>query len=81
MFCLAIGFTATPAMERLGWDLTGAQAPEDVAQEGMDNIANGPIWIVGGQKNVELVVERSKVADRAKLLKTFATPPRRMKSP
>jgi short-subunit dehydrogenase len=77
---LAIGFTATPAMERLGWDLKGAQPPDEVAQEGLDNITNGPIWIVGGQKNFDLVVERSKVADRAKLLEALATPARRLKT-
>src|SRR6185312_3038686 len=31
---LCIGFTATPAMQRLGYDLSAAQAPEAVAQEG-----------------------------------------------
>src|SRR5262245_46054683 len=48
---LNVGFTATPAMERLGHDLAGAQASEALAQEGLDNIANGPVWIAGGADN------------------------------
>lgn len=36
--------------------------------------------IVGGQKNVDLVMDRSKVVDRATLLATLATPPRKQRS-
>jgi hypothetical protein len=34
------------ALVRLGIDISVAEPPEMVAQEGLDNIANGPLWIV-----------------------------------
>lgn len=71
---LNIGFTATPAMARLGIDLSAATAPDVVAQEGLDNINNGPIWIAGGEANWERARQRSVVDDRAKALRAFATP-------
>jgi short-subunit dehydrogenase len=74
---LTIGFTATPAMGRLGYDLSAAQAPEEVAQEGLDNIANGPVWIAGGSENLEVAIKRSTVESRADAVLTFATPGRR----
>ena len=74
---LNIGFTATPAMARLGYNLDAAQLPEDVAQEGLDNIANGPVWIVGGPDNRALAERRSTVQNRAEAILAFATPPRR----
>jgi uncharacterized protein len=73
---LNIGFTATPAMARLGMDLAAAQAPEEVAQEGLDNIANGPVWLAGGPANVELAKKRSTVENRAESILAFATPRR-----
>jgi short-subunit dehydrogenase len=73
---LNIGFTATPAMARLGMDLTAAQAPEEVAQEGLDNIANGPVWIAGGPANLQLAIKRSSVENRAESILAFATPRR-----
>lgn len=73
---LNIGFTATPAMARLGIDLGAATAPEDVAQEGLDNIANGPVWIAGGEANVERARSRSVVDGRADAIRAFATPRR-----
>jgi short-subunit dehydrogenase len=71
---LNVGFTATPAMARLGIDLSAATAPEVVAQEGLDNIANGPIWIAGGEANRERARQRSVVDKRAEALRSFATP-------
>jgi uncharacterized protein len=73
---LNIGFTATPAMARLGIDLQYAQSPDEVAQEGIDNIANGPIWIAGGSGNHDRAVARSRVDDRAEAIRAFATPSR-----
>ena len=73
---LNIGFTATPAMARLGIDLSAATAPEVVAQEGLDNITNGPIWIAGGEGNWERARQRSVVDGRADALRAFATPRR-----
>jgi short-subunit dehydrogenase len=73
---LNIGFTATPAMARLGMDLSAAQPPEAVAQEGLDNIANGPVWIAGGFANLQLAIKRSTVENRAESILAFATPRR-----
>jgi short-subunit dehydrogenase len=73
---LNIGFTATPAMARLGMDLAAAQPPEEVAQEGLDNIANGPVWIAGGSANLQLAIKRSTVENRAESILAFATPRR-----
>jgi short-subunit dehydrogenase len=71
-----IGFTATPAMQRLGIDTSKAQAPDDVAQGGLDNIANGPIWIAGGAPDMERAAARSRVEQRAEAIRAFATPTR-----
>lgn len=73
---LNIGFTATPAMARLGIDTAAAQSPEAVAQEGLDNIANGPVWIPGGEGPRETARRRSVVDDRAAAIRAFATPSR-----
>lgn len=73
---LAIGFTATPAMQRLGYDLSAAQAPEEVAQEGLDHIADGPVWIVGDGRNLQTAIARSQVENRAAAIRAHATPGR-----
>lgn len=73
---LNIGFTATPAMARLGIDISVAEAPEKVAQEGLDNIANGPLWIVSTKGNLERARQISVVDNRAQLVRSFAIPPR-----
>ena len=58
---LVLGATRTPAMERVGLrlDLPGLNVaePEDVAQEGLDHIADGPVWIAGG--NMDAVLARN----------------------
>lgn len=73
---LNIGFTATPAMARLGINLSAATPPEVVAQEGLDNITNGPIWVAGGEGNWEIARKRSVVDGRADALRALATPRR-----
>jgi short-subunit dehydrogenase len=73
---LNIGFTATPAMARLGMDISVAEPPENVAQQGLDNIANGPVWIVTTKGNMERVRRISAVDDRASIVRTFAIGPR-----
>jgi short-subunit dehydrogenase len=49
---LVLGLTRTPAMERVGlnFDVPGLRvsAPADVAREGLENLANGPVFIAGG---------------------------------
>jgi short-subunit dehydrogenase len=73
---LTVGFTATPAMARLGYDLAAAQAPEEVAQEALDNIGNGPVWIAGGPRNLELAIKRSAIENRAEAILAVSTPRR-----
>lgn len=73
---LNIGFTATPAMARLGIDLAAATPPEDVAQEGLDHLADGPVWIAGGEQNWERARQRSVVDRRAQAVRAHATPTR-----
>ncbi len=73
---LNIGFTATPAMARLGIDISVAEAPAKVAQEGLDNIANGPLWIVSTKGNIERARKLSVVDGRAELVRSFAIPSR-----
>jgi short-subunit dehydrogenase len=52
VLALMLGVTRTPAMERLGlkFDTPGMEAaePDDVAQEGFDHLANGPVWHAAG---------------------------------
>jgi short-subunit dehydrogenase len=49
---LVLGVTRTPAMERAGlrFDIPGLNVAEaeDVAREGLDHLADGPVWIAGG---------------------------------
>jgi short-subunit dehydrogenase len=73
---LNIGFTATPAMQRLGIDTTLAEPPEKVAQQALDNIANGPIWIVDTKGNLDRVRAYAAVDNRADVVRANAIPPR-----
>jgi short-subunit dehydrogenase len=73
---LNIGFTATPAMARLGLPVEFAEAPETVAREGLENIANGPVWIVSTKGNLEQAKRISVVENRAETVRAFAIPPR-----
>ncbi|WP_019807689.1 SDR family NAD(P)-dependent oxidoreductase [Saccharomonospora halophila] len=55
---LVLGVTDTPAMRRggLNLDLPGLNVarPDDVAREGLEHLADGPVWIAGGnQRAVE----------------------------
>jgi short-subunit dehydrogenase len=47
---LILGLTATPAIARMGFTFPGhvAAEPDDVAQEGLDHLAHGPIRVIGG---------------------------------
>jgi uncharacterized protein len=71
-----VGFTATPAMARLGMDTTHAEPPDNVAQQALDNIANGPVWIVSTKGNVERARAVSVVDDRAEVVRANSIPPR-----
>jgi short-subunit dehydrogenase len=73
---LNIGFTATPAMARLGMPVELAEPPATVAREGLENIANGPVWIVSTPGNVERARMISAIDDRAGMVRANAIPPR-----
>lgn len=73
---LNIGFTATPAMVRLGMPVELAEDPAVVAKQGLDNIANGPVWIVDSPGNVDNVRLIAGCDNRAELIRTRAIPPR-----
>jgi len=73
---LNIGFTATPAMARLGMPIEMAEPPETVARQGLENIANGPIWIVSTPGNVERARLINAVDNRAEIVRTYAIVPR-----
>ena len=72
-----INWTATPAMQRLGLDTSTAQPPDEVAQEVLDNIENGPLLLLGGQKALDMAVKRSVLIDRGALIGAVATPNRK----
>jgi uncharacterized protein len=73
---MSINYTDTPAMQRLGYDTSTAQSPDEVAQEALDNIANGPLLILGGEKALEMAIKRSGLENRGELIKSIATPRR-----
>jgi short-subunit dehydrogenase len=73
---VVVGFTATPAMQRLGLDTSTAQSPEEVAQQALDNMGNGPLLIAGGQKSLDIAIQRSGLVDRGALITSVATPRR-----
>jgi hypothetical protein len=74
---MVINFTATPAMERLGLDTSTAQTPDEVAQEALDNIENGPLLLLGGQKALDMAIKRSVLINRGALITSVATPNRK----
>jgi hypothetical protein len=73
---MVINWTATPAMRRLGLDTSTAQAPDEVAQEALDNMQNGPLLIHGGARALEMAVKRSVLTNRGDLVAAIASPKR-----
>lgn len=76
---LVLGVTRTPAMERAGlrMDLPGLRVsePDDVAREGLAHLADGPVWVAGG--NDDIVAARSGT-DRAALVRRGIEATRRL---
>ncbi|HTQ21777.1 SDR family NAD(P)-dependent oxidoreductase [Mycobacterium sp.] len=66
---LVLGVTRTPAMARAGlnFDVAGVPIaePADVAREGLRNLANGPVFIAGGNA---VAVHRGSGPDRAAIV-------------
>lgn len=66
---LVLGVTRTPAMARAGlsMDLPGVHVsePDDVARQGLANLANGPVHVASGN---ERAVEKRSSSDRQRLV-------------
>jgi short-subunit dehydrogenase len=73
---MVVSWTATPAMRRLGLDTSTAQDPDEVAQEALDNMENGPLVMHGGTRALEIAAKRSVLTNRGELISTIATPQR-----
>lgn len=67
---LVLGLTRTPAMERAGlrFDLPGVRVsePADVAREGLLHLADGPVWVAGGN---DATVRHRSGSNRAELIR------------
>ena len=57
-------------------DITHAEPPDNVAQQALENITNGPVWIVGTKGNVDRARTVSVVDDRAEVVRANSIPPR-----
>jgi short-subunit dehydrogenase len=66
---MCLGFTATPAMRRIGLDVSMAASPDAVAQEALDNIANGPVLLSGGEPTRARAISYSQVDNRAEAVR------------
>lgn len=66
---LVLGVTRTPAMERVGlnFDAPGIRVgePAEVAAEGLAHLADGPVWVAGG--NVDQA-EANSAPDRSRVV-------------
>lgn len=69
---LNIGATTTPGGTRARGEVPGAESADTVAQEGLDNIANGPTWIVSSAGNVERARQSAAFDGRAERLRALA---------
>ena len=57
-------------------DLTHAEPPDNVAQQALDNIANGPVWIVSTKGNVDRARAVSIIDNRAEVVRANSIPSR-----
>ncbi|MCW1820156.1 short-chain dehydrogenase [Mycolicibacterium conceptionense] len=66
---LVLGVTRTPAMERVGlnFDAPGilVNEPAEVAAEGVAHLADGPVWVAGGNADS---AEANSAPDRARVV-------------
>lgn len=73
---LCIGFTATPAMERLGLPIEFAETSQEVARQGLENLANGPVWVVSTKGTIDNARSANQFEDRAAVVRKHTVPPR-----
>ncbi|OLP02932.1 short-chain dehydrogenase [Mycolicibacterium porcinum] len=66
---LVLGVTRTPAMERVGlnFDAPGilVNEPAEVAAEGLEHLADGPVWVAGGNADR---AEANSAPDRSRVV-------------
>ncbi|MFI0355348.1 SDR family NAD(P)-dependent oxidoreductase [Actinomadura sp. 9N407] len=66
---LVLGVTRTPAMARAGlnMDMPGLNVaePDDIAREGLEHLADGPVWVAGGNR---VAAEKRSGFPRAKMV-------------
>lgn len=79
---LVLGVTRTPAMARAGlnFDIPGMNVaePDDVAAEGLEHLADGPVWIAGGN---EQAAEKRSGFPRAPMIRKAHEASQRMLPP
>ncbi|NLT30653.1 MAG: SDR family NAD(P)-dependent oxidoreductase [Propionibacterium sp.] len=65
-----LGLTRTPAMERAGLNLDGPNVnePDDMAREGLANLANGPVYVAS---TCQAQIEHLSGTDRAAIVEQF----------
>jgi len=73
---LCIGFTATPAMERLGLPIEFAETSEEVARQGLENLTNGPVWVVNTKGTIDGARSANTFENRAEVVRKHTVPPR-----
>ncbi len=73
---LCIGFTATPAMERLGLPIEFAETSEEVARQGLENLTNGPVWVVSTKGTRDGARSANEFDNRAEVVRKHTVPPR-----
>jgi short-subunit dehydrogenase len=66
---LILGLSDTPNIRRMGFSIAGHEAadPDDVAQEGLDHLGQGPIRVIGGWTD-HIAALRGLPRDRAMAL-------------
>jgi uncharacterized protein len=72
---VSLDFTATPAMERLGYDLSTAADPKEIAAECLAHIGDGPVWNAGGPANVTEANRRLAFLPRDEAVRSVSLPP------
>ncbi|HET6736949.1 SDR family NAD(P)-dependent oxidoreductase [Mycobacterium sp.] len=70
--CTPLGMTYTPALQRMGveYDPQAQMLPEDVAREIVENIGNGPVYVVG--ENNRAVASHVWTIDRRSLVEMMS---------
>lgn len=68
----ALTLTDTPTNRRLQVNVSAGQSGDEAARVALNNIANGPLVIAGGEKQLAGAMQRSLLTGRADLVRTWA---------